>query len=54
MPRITWPTRSSANPQREPPFCTSMMMVIVTPASRELLRSPSRPHTMIAASTARA
>ena len=32
---------------------TSMMMVMVTPASRELLRRLSRPQTMIARSTAR-
>ena len=30
-----------------------MMMAMVTPARRELLRSPSKPQTMTAASTAR-
>jgi hypothetical protein len=36
-----------------PGFCTSMTMVMVTPASRELLRRPSNPQTITAVSTAR-
>ena len=53
MPRITWLTRSSAIVQCEVTFCTSITIVMVTPASRELLRNPSRPQTVIAANRAR-
>ena len=53
MPRKTSITRSSAKVQCEPPLCTSITMQIVTPASRELLRRPSNPQTITAASTAR-
>ena len=51
IPKKTSPTRSRASNQCEPVLCTSITMVMVTPARRELLRRPSSPHRTTAQST---